>query len=111
MLRSLSLFISLSHHLSASFTGPIDAVIFQSSNYHIVRQSTITGACRSIGPVGNGTSITPGGKRIQFSVQDCPGFQGFVYDAYTGWNSVSRLLIEEIMPSMSVCPVRVCPLR
>lgn len=83
-------------------TGPIDAVIFQSRNYHLVRQSTISGACRSIGAVGNSTSISTGGKRIQFSIQDCPGFGGFVYDAYTGWNSVSRIRIEEMQPSKSL---------
>ena len=88
------------NNILSPYTGPIDAVIFQSRNYHIVRQSTITGACRSVGAVGNGTSISTGGKRIQFSIQDCPGFGGFVYDAYTGWNSVSRILIEEMQPSV-----------
>ena len=35
---------------------------------------------------------------MQLRVQDCPGFNGFVYDAYTGFNSVSRILVEEVLP-------------
>ena len=75
--------------------GPIDAVIFQSRNYHIVRQSTISGICSQIG--GN-QNLTAGVYRIQFLIQDCISFGGFVYDAYTGWNSVSRITIEELPP-------------
>ena len=56
------------------------------------------GSCRATGPLTNSTLLDAGPKRIQFSVQDCPGFGGFVYDAYTGWNSVSRIAIEEIIP-------------
>lgn len=80
------------------FTGPIDAVLFQSTNYHILRPSTVSGSCRAIGTLTNSAVLEAGSKRIQFSVQDCPGFAGFVYDAYTGFNSVSRILIEELMP-------------
>ncbi len=75
--------------------GPIDGVIYQSDNYHILKQNTISGTCRTTGDLGN---ITAGSIRVQFSVQDCPRFGGFVYDAYTGWNSVSRILIEEVIP-------------
>ena len=75
-------------------------MLFQSRNYHILRQSTISGSCNKVGSFEDGTPLTAGHKRIQFSVQDCPGFGGFVYDAYTGWNSVSRIIIEEIVPSM-----------
>lgn len=85
-------------HVTMLCLGPIDAVLFQSRNYHILRQSTISGSCRSAGSPTNSTQLTAGAMRIQFSVQDCPGFGGFVYDAYTGWNSVSRILIEEIVP-------------
>lgn len=75
-------------------TGPIDTTIFQSRNYHIVRQTDITGICRQAG----GRNLTAGVYRIQFSIKDCNAFGGFVYDAYTGWNSVSRIIIEEYMP-------------
>jgi len=74
--------------------GPIDTTIFQSRNYHIVRQSGITGICRQAG----GRNLTAGVYRIQFSIKDCNAFGGFVYDAYTGWNSVSRIIIEEYVP-------------
>lgn len=77
--------------------GPIDAVVFQSRNYHIVRQSHLTSVCRAAG----GRELTAGPKRVQFSVQDCPGFGGFVYDAYTGWNQVSKIILEEIPPRKS----------
>ena len=69
-------------------------MIFQSQNYHIVRQSDITGICRQAG----GRNLTAGAYRIQFSIKDCNAFGGFVYDAYTGWNSVSRIIIEEYIP-------------
>lgn len=74
--------------------GALDVIIFQSRNVHIVRQSTITGMCRAT----EGGNLTAGAKRVQFSLMDCPGFRGFVYDAYTGFNSVSRIIIEEVPP-------------
>lgn len=40
-------------------------------------------------------------RRVQLYLKDCPGFDGFVYDAYTGYNTVSRIIIEEVMPSQS----------
>lgn len=72
--------------------------MFQSENYHLLRQSTITGSCRGTGLLASPESLTAGAKRIQFSIQECPNFGGFVYDAYTGWNSVSRIVIEELTP-------------
>ena len=39
-----------------------------------------------------------GPVRVQFLVQECIGLGGFVYDAYTGWNSVSRITVEEVIP-------------
>lgn len=74
--------------------GPVDSVIFLETDLHILRQSHITGVCRMAGD----QNITSGVRRIQFSVMDCPGFGGFIYDAYTGWNSVSRIVLEEILP-------------
>ena len=79
--------------------GPVDAVIFMETDLHILRQSHISGVCRSAG----GVNITSGPVLVQFSLMDCPGFGGFVYDAYTGWNSISRILLEEIIPRKSVC--------
>ena len=86
--------------MSCVCAGPLDVVTFQSANYHLLRQSTLTGSCRatSPSPLSNSTQLGIGQKRIQFSVMECPGSGGFVYDAYTGWNSVSRIIIEEIIP-------------
>ena len=38
-------------------------------------------------------------RRVQLYLKDCPSFDGYVYDSYTGWNTVSRIIIEEISPS------------
>ena len=86
-------------HLHTRTAGPLDVIMFQAQNVHILRQSTITGSCRTTGPLTNSTPLDAGPKRIQFSIMDCPGFGGFVYDAYTGFNSVSRIRIEEVIPS------------
>ncbi len=74
--------------------GPIDMVLFQTGNYHIVRTSQVTGVCREAG----GSVLGAGAKRIQFQLMECPGFRGLVYDAYTGWNSLSKVIIEEVPP-------------
>ena len=39
--------------------------------------------------------IAAGTRRIQFRVGQCPGY-GSGVDAYTGWNSVSRIVVEEL---------------
>lgn len=105
-------FYPMQHTRSQLFlaTGPIDFLTFQSENYHIVRQSTVSGSCRATGNFVNSTVLTSGPMRIQFHVQDCPGFGGFVYDAYTGFNSVSRIRIEETIPSkhMHATPCVMC---
>lgn len=36
---------------------------------------------------------------MQLYLKDCAGFDGYVYDSYTGWNTVSRIIVEEISPS------------
>ena len=74
--------------------GPVDALIFQSANYHILGPGYFSGICQRAGkrPLGAGYHIA------QLRVQDCPGFSGYVYDAYTGFNSVSRILLEEVLP-------------
>lgn len=72
--------------------------MFIETDLHILRQSHISGVCRMAG----GENITSGPALVQFSLMDCPGFGGFVYDAYTGWNSVSRIVVEEIIPRKCV---------
>ena len=42
-------------------------------------------------------NLARGTVRVELWVGECSGFtQG---DAYTGWNSVSRIMIEELPPS------------
>ena len=79
---------------SLSYTGQIDSVIFLEHDIQLLRQTHLEGVCRGAG----GHNLTGGTFHIHFSVMDCPGFGNLVYDAYTGWNSISRIIIEEIIP-------------
>ena len=74
--------------------GPVDTNLFQSTNYHILRPAHFSGICQQAGT----RPLTSGYHVVQLRVQDCPGFGGFVYDAYTGFNSASRILVEEVLP-------------
>ena len=55
-------------------------------NLHRVRQ--IEGVCEK---------VQKGRVRVGFWVGKCHGF-GSSADAYTGWNSVSRIYVEEVPP-------------
>ena len=67
---------------------PIDGIVYMNKgsgkNPHRVRH--IEGHCNN---------IHKGKVRVGFWVTNCAGFSGS-YDAYTGWNSVSRIFIEEV---------------
>ena len=54
-------------------------------NLHRVRQ--IEGVCER---------VSKGIVRVGFSVGNCAGYG--TADAYTGWNSVSRIYVEEVPP-------------
>ena len=54
-------------------------------NLHRVRQ--IEGVCER---------VPKGIVRVGFSVGNCVGYG--TADAYTGWNSVSRIYVEEVPP-------------
>ena len=41
--------------------------------------------------------ISAGAVRVGINVGDCVGIKGG-FDAYTGWNSVMRIMIEEVPP-------------
>jgi len=67
---------------------PIDGVVYlghvsTSQDPHRVRH--IEGHCNN---------IHKGRVRVGFWVGNCPGHGN--HDAYTGWNSVSRILVEEV---------------
>ncbi|XP_031563570.1 collagen triple helix repeat-containing protein 1-like isoform X2 [Actinia tenebrosa] len=78
--------------VECSTPAPIDAVVYQhltpagpSANIH--RSATQEGYCGGIGK---------GIVRVGFSVGNCAGHGDA--DAYTSWNSVSRIVIEEVDP-------------
>ena len=71
-----------------SSPAPIDTIIYANkvSNLNLHRPGTLDGFCNNI-PAGRVT--------VGLSVGKCNGFPD-VGDAYTCWNSVCRLIIEEV---------------
>lgn len=67
---------------------PIDGIVYmgKASSQNIHRVSNIEGHCNN---------IHKGKVRVGFWVTNCAGYTGS-YDAYTGYNSVSRIFIEEV---------------
>ena len=67
---------------------PIDGLVYmaKSMSQSIHRVQNIEGHCNN---------IHKGKVRVGFWVTNCAGYSGS-YDAYTGWNSVSRIFIEEV---------------
>ena len=49
---------------------------------------------------GHCNNIHQGKVRVGFSLTNCAGFSGS-YDAYTGYNTVSRIFIEEVPKSQT----------
>jgi len=66
----------------------VDAVVYQSIDANIHRSANIEGYC---------TGLAKGLVRVGLNVGRCKGFDT-TYNAYTGWNSVSRIIIEEMEP-------------
>jgi len=71
----------------------IDGVAFIAANHgktdtNIHRTTQIGGYCEG---------ISKGTVRVGFNVGDCVGTKSGS-DAYTGWNSVTRIMIEEVPP-------------
>ncbi|XP_062514717.1 collagen triple helix repeat-containing protein 1-like [Corticium candelabrum] len=71
-------------------TGPmtIDAVYYTRANNEILRHRQIEGYCEN---------IPEGDVRIGFHIGKCNGQT--LADGYTGWNSVSRIMIAEMPPA------------
>ncbi|XP_066299012.1 collagen triple helix repeat-containing protein 1-like isoform X3 [Branchiostoma lanceolatum] len=71
---------------------PIEGLVYTNANngmygLNIHRVSSIEGICSGL----------PKGKiNVEFSVRNCKGISNSG-NAYTGWNSVSRIIVEEIM--------------
>ena len=68
----------------------IDAVVYQSVDLNIPRPANIEGYC---------TGIAKGLVRVGLHVGQCHGFG--ISNAYTDWNSVSKIIIEEIEPPVA----------
>jgi hypothetical protein len=80
----------------------IDGIVYQNNNINIHRPATIGGICES---VKSGHSISAGTRRIQYRVGQCPSY-GPTFDAYTGWSSVSRIIVEELPLPKVVIPAK-----
>jgi len=72
--------------------APIDGVVYQSIDINIHRATNIEGYC---------TGIDKGLVRVGFNVGRCKGFGESIFNAYTGWNSVSKIIIEEVEPPVA----------
>ncbi|PFX27978.1 collagen triple helix repeat-containing protein 1-like [Stylophora pistillata] len=68
----------------------IDAVVYQNIDLNIHRSANIEGYC---------AGIAKGLVRVGLHVGQCHGFG--IFKAYTGWNSVSRIIIEEFEPPVA----------
>ena len=66
---------------------PIDGIVYTETTNDIHRSRSIIGHCK----------IQKSGTiNVALNVGDCQGYTGG--DAYTGWNSSTRIYIEEIEP-------------
>ena len=73
-------------------SGPmtIEAVVYNywpSGNPNLLHHRSFEGYC---------VNIPQGAVTVQLWVGTCSGYSAVVGDAYTGWNSVSRIIIEEV---------------
>lgn len=77
---------------SSECTNPaaIDGVVYQGSNINIHRSANIEGFC---------AGLNSGRVLVDFSVGN--GYQYGNADAFTSWNSVSRIIIEEVEPPVA----------
>lgn len=69
----------------------IDGVLYQDIDANIQRSASVEGYCGG---------IDSGKVRVGFSVGNCYQY-GSGADAFTGWNSVSRIVIEEVEPPVA----------
>ena len=73
----------------------IDARLYHSQSFDNHRPAAITGYCRSAG----GRAIRKGTHNIILSIEHISG-----RDAYTCWNSVCRIVVEEVPPPANAFP-------
>ena len=66
---------------------PIDTAVYSGGAWNIIRTATIEGYC---------SGISKGSVNVALNVGPCDGYNPG--NAYTGWNSVSRIIVEEVDP-------------
>ncbi len=66
---------------------PIDTAVYSGGKWNIIRTATIEGYC---------PGINKGPIKVGLNVGSCEGYTRG--DAYTGFKSVSRIIIEEVEP-------------
>jgi len=72
----------------AECSMPIDTAVYSGGAWNIIRTATIEGYC---------SGISKGSVNVALNVGPCGG--GYSPgNAYTGWNSVSRIIVEEVEP-------------
>eukprot|EP00118_Oscarella_pearsei_P015510 m.140383 g.140383 ORF g.140383 m.140383 type:complete len:785 (+) comp38301_c0_seq2:61-2415(+) len=82
----------------------IDTVIRQNNNVNVHRPTSVSGICESKkDPNTKSYTLAAGVRRIQFKVGVCVGYNPNV-DAYTGWDYVSRIIVEELPPATVILP-------
>ena len=68
----------------------IDGVVYQQQDLNIHRSANIEGYCGG---------LSPGNVQVGFNVGNCAEYGDA--NAYTSWNSVSRIIIEEVEPPVA----------
>ena len=69
---------------------PVDTLVYSGGAWNIIRPTTIEGYC---------SGIYKGSVNVALNVGPCgSGFSGKLGNSYTGWNSVSRIIVQEVDP-------------
>ncbi|KAL9974776.1 hypothetical protein ACROYT_G011859 [Oculina patagonica] len=71
----------------AECSMPIDTAVYSGGAWNIIRAATIEGYC---------PGISRSTVKVALNVGSCAGYTRG--NAYTGWNSVSRIIVEEVDP-------------
>ncbi|KAL9974775.1 hypothetical protein ACROYT_G011858 [Oculina patagonica] len=74
----------------AECSMPIDTAVFSGESANIIRTASIEGYC---------PGISRGRVKVALNVGSCPSIRRG--NAYTSWNSVSRIIVEEVDPPQS----------
>ena len=74
----------------AECSMPIDTAVYSGGAWNIIRTATIEGYC---------SGISKGSVNVALNVGPCGGgYSNNQGNSYTGWNSVSRIIVQEVDP-------------